>query len=54
MSILNSRRHPSLPFSEFDKADGLKKSWKTAQRMADHFWRDWHLFYLPTLQRQHQ
>jgi len=22
--------------------------------MADHFWRDWRLFYLPTLQRRHK
>ena len=54
MSILNTCLEPSIPLGEFVKADELRKSWKTAQKMADHFWRDWRLFYLPTLQKRHK
>ena len=51
MSVLNLCLNPALPFGKFVQGDGLRKSWKTAQLVADHFWRNWRLFYLPLLQR---
>ena len=54
MLILNTCLEPSLPLREFVKKHGLRKSWKTAQKMADHFWRNWRLFYLPTLQKRNK
>ncbi|XP_037025620.1 uncharacterized protein LOC119066997 [Bradysia coprophila] len=37
------------PPGDFTNADALKNSWKTAQVMADKFWRAFVLQYLPTL-----
>ena len=54
MSILNLCLEPSLPLGQFLEADGLRRSWRTTQRMADDFWRRWRLFYLPTLQKRHK
>jgi len=54
MSILNLCLDPSLPLGVFVKSDGLRKSWRTAQLMADSFWNDWRLFYLPLLQKRHK
>ena len=54
MSLLNLCLEPSLPLGEFVRCDGLHKSWKTAQLVADRFWSDWRLFYLPLLQKRHK
>ena len=37
MSILNMYLAPSLSLGEFVRSDGLRKSWKAAQLMTDHF-----------------
>ena len=54
MSFLNMCLEPLLPLGKFLKGAALRKSWKTAQLMADKFWNDWRLFYLPLLQRRHK
>ena len=38
MSFLNMCLEPSLPLGKFLKGDALRKSWRTAQLMADKFW----------------
>ena len=40
MLILNTCLELSLQLREFVKEHGLRKSWKTAQKLADHFWRN--------------
>ena len=50
MSLLNAGLDPSLPLGSFVKSDGLRKSWKRSQYLADQFWICWKKFYLPLLQ----
>ena len=52
--LFNLGLNPSLPFGEFCNRDGLRKSWRTAQLMADQFWSNWRKFYLPLLQKRHK
>ena len=40
---------PPAPSGHFVKADGLYKSWKTCQLLAQEFWHSWVKFYLPML-----
>ena len=52
MSILHINLEPSLPFGKPIRSDGLRKSWKTAQLMADQFWSCWRLFNISWLEKR--
>ena len=49
MSIMHMGVVPPAPSGRFRKAEGLSKSWKTCQLLAQEFWHSWVKFYLPTL-----
>lgn len=46
---LHGSSNAMKPLGDFTDADALKNSWKTAQVMADKFWRTFVSEYLPTL-----
>ena len=48
--FLIGRATPSYPPGGFDDSDlCLRRRWRYAQRMADHFWIKWRKNYLPTI-----
>lgn len=40
------------PVGNFSERDLIRKSWRTAQQLADQFWRRWIREYLPTITRR--
>ncbi|XP_043246350.1 cyclin-dependent kinase 2-interacting protein-like [Amphibalanus amphitrite] len=51
--LLLGRDDPCLPPSLFsDESSNLRRRWKQAQQIAEHFWRRWSKEYLPTLMRR--
>jgi len=49
-SSLLGRLDPSLPVTQFYKADEFKSGWRYVQRHLDNFWKHWVQEYLPMLQ----
>ena len=48
--FLVGRASPSYPPGEFSDVDlCLRRRWRIAQRLADHFWTKWQKLYLPTV-----
>ena len=52
MSILHLGLDTPLPVGKILKSDDYRKTWHTHQRMANDFWKQWVLFYLPLLQKR--
>ena len=52
ISLLNLGLNPSLLFGKFCNRNGLRKSWRIAQLMADQLWSNWQKFYLSLLQKR--
>ncbi|XP_043233923.1 uncharacterized protein LOC122387633 [Amphibalanus amphitrite] len=51
--LLLGRDDPCLPPSLFsNESSNLRRRWKQAQQIAEHFWRRWSKEYLPTLMRR--
>ena len=49
MSLLNAGISPSVLPGQFIKSDGIRKTWKISQLMAQDYWKKWQHLYLPTL-----
>ena len=48
--LLLGRSNPNIPPDVFKEGDmELKKAWRFAQTLADHFWRRWMREYVPSL-----
>ena len=47
--FLIGRATPSYPVGNLAQESSLRKRWKQAQKLADHFWERWVREYLPTL-----
>ncbi|KAJ8020735.1 hypothetical protein HOLleu_40408 [Holothuria leucospilota] len=50
--LLLLRENPIFPMGKFDKGDKYKRRWKHVQHLADVFWREWVMMYLPQLQKR--
>ena len=50
--FLIGRATPSYPVGDFSGDSCLRKRWKQAQKLADHFWARWAREYLPTLAKR--
>ena len=51
--LLLGRDSPSLPPGMFSAEQlSLRRRWRQAQQLAEHFWKRWHKEYLPTLMKR--
>ena len=50
--FLIGRATPSYPVGAFTEDGCLRKRWRQAQQLADHFWQRWVREYLPTLAKR--